>query len=115
MSAPDPQLAPALALAQLITEYPARPLTTWSIVDGRLEGRVYGPEAGDRAAVEWWAGVLAAEPVERHMFEYAGRRMQVVEVAAVWRDVPLVVQVSVPAVLVPSLSSLVLGREQVAA
>lgn len=98
----DPQLAPALALSQLLSEHPVRPLTTWSILNDRLEGRVFGPEAGGEQAVAWWADVLGAVPVPWGFYEYDGQRLREFEVSATWRDVRVVVLVAVPVVLEPS-------------
>lgn len=102
----DRQLSPALALVQLLSEHPVRPETSWSIYDATLEGRVYGPLAGGVQAVDWWAEVLGCAPQVRHEYEYDGERLRVLELAGCWRDVHVVVQVSLLAsevVLVPTL------------
>lgn len=92
----DPQMGPAMALVEFLKEHPVRPSTTWSVNDlGDLVGTVYGPLAGGVQAVEWYAEVLGATPVKKHRYEYGGRVLRVVEVAAVWRDVQITVEVSV--------------------
>jgi hypothetical protein len=98
-------MGPAMALVEFLREHPARPATRWSPDDdGVLRGTVYGPQAGGESAVRWYVEALGASPVARHRYEYDGRVLRVVEVAAVWRDVRVVVEVSVEErpVLVPT-------------
>jgi len=100
----DPQMAPAEALREFIAEHPVRPATRWSIDEssGTLLGHVYGPLAGGVAAVDWYAEVLGAQAAPSHVYEYGGQQLQVVRLSAVWRDVPVLVDVSVPVVLEPT-------------
>jgi hypothetical protein len=95
----DPQLGPVLALRALVQEYPERPETLWTVNDGTLEGSVLALQG--RASLAWYAAVLGVEPVPAHTFTYSGIELQVMRLSATWRDVPVVVNVSVP-VLVPT-------------
>jgi hypothetical protein len=88
-------MAPVLALGQFIAEHPVRPETTWEITGGTLRGEVYGPHAGGTAAVEWFAEVLGCKPVPKHTFEYAGQSLRVMALSTRWRDVPVLIWVSV--------------------
>jgi len=99
----DPQAGPAMALVAFLNEHQVRPDTSWAIDEsGVLRGTVYGPLAGDMAAVEWFAEALGCTPELRHQYEYAGRKLQVLALSALWRDVPVLVEVSVPVVLQPT-------------
>jgi hypothetical protein len=91
----DVQVGPAMALVQIISEHPVRPDTRWTVATDRLEGHVYGPLAGGSQAVGWYAELLGCSPVERHVYEYDGRSLRVLELRALWRDVLVVVEVSV--------------------
>jgi hypothetical protein len=92
-------MAPALALGQFIAEHPVRPEIRWEITGDTLRGQVYGPHAGGTSAVGWFAEVLGCTPEPTHTFEYAGQTMRVMALAARWRDVPVLIEVSVPAVV----------------
>lgn len=92
-----------MALVAFLKEHQVRPDTSWQIDEsGVLRGTVYGPVAGNLAAVEWYAEALGCMPATRHEYEYAGRKMQVLALSASWRDVPVLVEVSVPVVLEPT-------------
>jgi hypothetical protein len=97
----DPQLGPALALRAFIREYPGRPETLWTVNSGTLRGQVLGLYNGGRSSLDWYAEVLGVEPVPCHVFRYSGVELQVMRLSASWRDVQVVVEVSVP-VLTPS-------------
>lgn len=85
----DPQIGPAIALVQLISEHPVRPETVWTIAGETLHGFVYGPTAGGEQAVRWYADLLGCTPLVVESVEEPGVLVQRLKLTATWRDVPV--------------------------
>src|SRR5690606_38480836 len=89
-------IAPAMALVQLLTEYPQLPAAdTWSV--GReLTGHLHGStvEAYDRLYA--YARVLGGKVRRAYDFTSAGTAFRSLRLHAVWRDVPVLLVLIVP-------------------
>ncbi len=93
---PIPQLAPATALVQLLTEHPELPATEWSMssVVPELRGFVYG--AG-MEALSLYASVLGGSiQAAKNTYEDRGRQVRAHRLSSVWRDVRVEVTVALP-------------------
>lgn len=91
-----PQLGAAMALVQLLTEYPHLPHASWSVdqESGSLHGHVHQASFG---ALGQFAGVLGGSVRPGRDFPLAGRVMRPHNLHATWRDVAVSVTVVLPA------------------
>ena len=92
----SPQLAPATALVQLLQEHQTLPEALWTVNGAELRGHVYGPAAGCFDALRAYAETFGGSIRPRHSYELGGQTLRVQELTTCWRDVRLVVAVSVP-------------------
>ncbi|MFC8424008.1 hypothetical protein ACFUN7_24540 [Streptomyces sp. NPDC057236] len=93
---PIPQLAPATALVQLLTEHPNLPAAEWSMssVTAELRGFVYG--AG-MEALALYADVLGGSiRAAKTTYEDRGQQVRAHRLSSVWRDVRVEVTVALP-------------------
>ncbi len=93
---PISQLSAATALVQLLQEHPHLTAAEWSIssVTGELCGFVY--RAGMKALAQY-ADVLGGSiQADKHTYEDQGRQVRAHRLSSVWRDVRVVVTVSLP-------------------
>ncbi|NUS79128.1 MAG: hypothetical protein HOV70_23415 [Streptomyces sp.] len=91
-----PQLGPATALVQLLTEHPNLPAAEWSMgsVTAELRGFVYG---SGMEALALYADVLGGSiRAAQSTYEDQGRQVRAHRLSSVWRDVPVVVTVTLP-------------------
>ncbi|WP_263165460.1 hypothetical protein [Streptomyces sp. SCSIO ZS0520] len=97
MSRKVPQLAPAMALAQLLQEHPELPPVHWSVSShGLLEGYVESDDP--MAGLAEYAALFGAEIVPAvRAFEHDGETLRSFEASTRWRDVPVRVKAIVPA------------------
>jgi hypothetical protein len=91
-----PQLAPAMALVELLQAHPELPAVSWDIQEGGkpvLHGHIH---RGDMDALRAYAEVLGGgiRPVQD--FVLAGRPVRSHYLTTVWRDVPVELVVVVP-------------------
>lgn len=95
---PIPQLGDALALVQLLQEHPELPSAQWLIdpANPKLDGHLH--EAG-MEELRQWAEALggAVRPGADYDSQVHGCRVRPHRLATVWRDVPVLVTVDVPA------------------
>lgn len=96
----SPQLGAALALTELLKEYPELSAAGWSIdaVTGSLNGFLYDGSLGTLKA---YAEVLGAEVVPGASYVFNKRRVYPFRLSVVWRDVSVSMAATV------SLASLV--------
>lgn len=94
MSSQPIQIAPAVALVQLLQEHPELPPLTWTIQRGgsaELRGDAYA-EQHPFEVLRAWADVLGGEIApDRTDFECGGLVRRMHRLSAVWRDVRVVV------------------------
>lgn len=93
---PSSQIAPATALVQLLQEHPELPEALWTVNGATLHGHVYGPNAGHFDALRAYAEVFGGSIRPRHSYRLGEETLRVHELTTCWRDVRLVVAVSVP-------------------
>ncbi|MER7801191.1 hypothetical protein ABTX71_12755 [Streptomyces parvulus] len=104
-----PQLGPATALVQLLTENPTLPALSWRISASEFSAdTLHGsaPHTEDpRPVAAAWAAALGAE-VSKKPFLYDGD-VEYVEfaVVTVWRDVPVQIYTSCPVSLLTAKSA----------
>ncbi|MYR46748.1 hypothetical protein [Streptomyces sp. SID5910] len=93
---PIPQLGPATALVQLLTEHPELPATEWSMssVMPELRGFVYG--AGMQALAEYAAVLGGTIRAAENTYVDQRQEVRAHRLSSVWRDVPVVITVSLP-------------------
>lgn len=92
----NPQLGPATALVQLLTEHPELPAVSWDIQIGDrpvLHGHIH---YGDMDALRVYAEALGGSIRPVRDFELAGRPVRSHYLTTVWRDVPVEVVAVVP-------------------
>ncbi|MEU1373044.1 hypothetical protein ABZ442_05185 [Streptomyces triculaminicus] len=95
---PNPQLAPAMALVQLLTDHPDLTVVRWSVDPGTLRGYVCGPLDGNWKALHACADLFGATARPRKgTYEALGIRLRTYEITTIWRDVPVEIAVSIPA------------------
>jgi hypothetical protein len=96
----NPQLGPAAALVQLLTEYPDLPRLAWRVSEiDPLSDTLHGSGGRDsdpRSVIEPWAQVLGAE-VRRTPFTFEGVECLEFRVETDWRDVRVRIVLSCPA------------------
>lgn len=101
-----PQLGPATALVQLLSEYPDLPPTAWTIDGSDLRGSLYEPRVQNFEALNLFVEALGGSVRARHDFEYGGQTLRVHELSVRWRDVLVVVKVSIAlAAVVPAVAA----------
>lgn len=91
-----PQLGPATALVQLLTEHPNLPAAEWSMssVVSELRGFVYG---GGMAELAVYADVLGGSvAAAQSTYEDQGQQVRAHRLSSVWRDVSVVITVTLP-------------------
>ncbi|WP_063735576.1 hypothetical protein [Streptomyces sp. RTd22] len=93
---PSSQLTPATALVQILKEHPDLPEALWTVNGATLNGHVYGPNVGNFDALRAYAETFGGSIRPRHSYDLDGQTLRVHELTARWRDVRLVVAVSVP-------------------
>ncbi|MGE9282283.1 hypothetical protein ACP4B2_27565 [Streptomyces rochei] len=101
---PISQHGAAVALVQLLEEFPDLPKLAWRLPENEfLSGALYGsgPRMDDpRPTAMAWAEALGAEVVEKpFLFEHTQHVEFAVE--TVWRDVPVRIYLSCPASVLP--------------
>lgn len=93
---PIPQLAPAMALVQLISEHPGLPPLSWSLSrSGWLSGAYYPEDADPRPVMAAYVKVLGGVVQESRYADDAHRRFSVILNAA-WRDVDFYLSMGCP-------------------
>jgi hypothetical protein len=93
---PSPQLAPALALVELLQAHPERPAASWDIQTGDkpvLHGHIH---RGDMDALRAYAEALGGGIRPVRDYELGGRLVRSHYLTTVWRDVPVELVVVVP-------------------
>ena len=96
MTNPIPQLAPAMALVELLREYPDLPPVSWSISDTGTLCATLSTDADGHTTAAAYAEVIGGV-VRTTDFERNGDHRMSDSVRAVWRDVTVDVWVSYPA------------------
>jgi hypothetical protein len=92
----NPQLAPAMALVELLQAHPDLPAASWDIQEGDkpvLHGHIH---RGDMSALRLYAEVLGGGIRPVRDFELAGQQVRSHYLTTVWRDVPVELVVVVP-------------------
>lgn len=93
---PNPQLAPAMALVELLRTHPELPPASWDIQESNkptLHGHIH---RGDMGALRVYAEALGGSIRPVHDFELAGQAVRSHYLTTVWRDVPVELVVVVP-------------------
>lgn len=95
-SIPIPQLGAAMALVQLLTDFPHLPHASWSVSldTGSLHGHLHTASFESLTA---FAAVLGGSIRPGSDFPITGRMMRSHNLHTVWRDVPVSVTVVLPA------------------
>ncbi|MFD5900965.1 hypothetical protein ACFWHG_05635 [Streptomyces microflavus] len=93
MTTPIPQLGAALALVQLLQENPELPVASWSVGEFALHGHLH---EGGFGALGRYAGVLGGSIRPGSDFLLDGRALRSHRLAAMWRDIPVHVDVVLP-------------------
>ncbi|MEU5624223.1 hypothetical protein [Streptomyces tendae] len=90
-----PQLGPATALVQLLSEHPELQAAGWSIdsVNATLHGHLH---EGGMAALAAYANVLGGSIRAGHEYTFQGQRLRSHQLRSVWRDVPVEVALALP-------------------
>ncbi|MFG3085065.1 hypothetical protein [Streptomyces parvulus] len=90
-----PQLGPATALVQLLTEHPELQSAGWSIdsVNATLHGHLH---EGGMAALAAYADVLGGAVKSGHEYTFQGQRLRSHRLSVVWRDVLVEVAAALP-------------------
>lgn len=103
--ATNPQIGPATALVQLITEYP-QPTATWYLTaSGTLSGHLHADSFEPmRVWAERLGGSIRACKTT-HTDPPSGRLVRTHTLHTVWRDVPLMLSIALP---VPSVEDLLI-------
>lgn len=86
MAKGNPQIAPLIALGQLLTEHPELPRIDWSVNAHGFFTAHHSSDEDVRPVVEAYAAVLGGEP-EHHEYSLDGRPRQCFTLRTVWRDV----------------------------
>ncbi|MFE3004204.1 MULTISPECIES: hypothetical protein [unclassified Streptomyces] len=91
---PIPQLGAATALVQLLSENPSLPMASWSVGEFALHGHLHD---GGFGALGRYAGVLGGSirPLGND-YPSGGRLVRVHRLVAMWRDIPVHVDVVLP-------------------
>lgn len=91
---PIPQLGAATALVQLLSENPHLPFASWSVGEFALHGHLH---AGGFGALGRYAGVLGGSirPLGSD-YPCGGRVVRTHRLVAMWRDIPVHVDVVLP-------------------
>ncbi|MEV0915463.1 hypothetical protein AB0I93_14480 [Streptomyces sp. NPDC049967] len=92
---PTPQLGAAMALVQLLTEFPDLPHASWSVDQstGILSGHIHNATFD---ALTEYASMLGGSVRPGHDFPMQGRMMRPHNLHTVWRDVQVGVTVVLP-------------------
>ncbi|MEE4489375.1 hypothetical protein [Streptomyces sp. BE230] len=93
---PIPQLGAAMALVQLLTEYPHLPHASWSVAldTGSLHGHIH---TASFESLTGFAAVLGGSIRPGQDFPVAGRMMRPHRLHSMWRDVRVEVVAVLPA------------------
>ncbi|WP_413102280.1 hypothetical protein [Streptomyces sp. Inha503] len=94
---PSPQIAPATALGQLLSEHPELPPVEWTVprTHGVLKGALFAddhPFEVLRAYADVFGGSIRPDTSPGAEFESAGLVRRVHRLTTTWRDVPIVVE-----------------------
>jgi hypothetical protein len=95
MTNPNPQLAPVLALAELIREHPELPRVDWSMSSTGFFSATWTSDEDARPVAEAYAEVLGGEP-RSYTYSRSGDVRQAFQLRTVWRDVAFDLWVSGP-------------------
>lgn len=96
MNEPNPQIAPAMALVQLLTEHPNLPAANWSVdaYNGSLHGHLHVESFGAlNAYVRLMGGSVRASKRTRLAGDHEVRTHWL---STRWRDVPVEVAIALP-------------------
>lgn len=83
---PIPQLAPAMALAQLLQEHPELPAVDWQVSSTGFFSGTFTSDEDARPVAEAYAAVLGGEPLS-YTYSRSGDVRQAFQLQTVWRDV----------------------------
>lgn len=89
-----PQLGPAVALVQLLTEYPELPVATWTVEDtGSLHGHLHSQSF---AELDSYAALMGGSVRPGRDYEFRGQLVRPHRLATKWRDVEVSLVVVLP-------------------
>ncbi|GAA2457258.1 hypothetical protein [Streptomyces macrosporus] len=111
---PIPQLAPATALVQLLSEFPELPRArAWHVEDNELVGYLHANTVEEYAALDAYEAVLGGA-VSRMDFESLDGPHRSVMLVSSWRDVRVCVRLLVPAAVDDKAQAAAAGEQVVA-
>ncbi|AZM46613.1 hypothetical protein DMB38_13015 [Streptomyces sp. WAC 06738] len=93
---PSAQLGPALALVELLKQFPGLPAAEWCVdqYTGELSGHLYRSTFDKLTA---FAEVLGGEIAPGRDYEFRGEMLRPHRLRSVWQDVRVVITATMPA------------------